>query len=805
MQEHLPALKTKPRLTIGWRAALRRWRSSHAMVSAGFMLVLILTLAMTVLGLAYMTSIHGRLQQAAQRWQMEIDVVLSMRNVVRERSLTMHRMYFTGDSFEREDEFERFTALSTEFLGLRSQLERFGVSARSRASYEAILALIRRSQPLQVELVDNIRRGRPPQDAAAFFAADVPLEKQILTRFDELVEHKREDARAALASEEANYRQTMLLVLMLGVASLGLGATVAYTVIRQTRRIEDQLSSEKEEAQVTLHAVADAVVATDAQGRVRYLNPVAEALTGWRSAEAQGRELAQVYSLINQATREPIEHPAVVGTVDGWVMGMDRQALLVSKSGEEFAVEDSAAPIHDASGATTGTVLVFRDVTATRSMARELSWQARHDPLTGLINRREFEARLARVLAAGADDERTHVLMYMDLDQFKIVNDSAGHAAGDELLRQVAALWQPLLRESDSLARLGGDEFGALLEGCPLEHAERIAHKMCDATRALRFTAQGRTFRIGVSIGIVHVHVGTGTVSETLSAADAACYLAKERGRDRVYVQHEGDRELVTHRDEMQWVTRIVRAIDEGRLQLYYQRVAPVRAVEGVHYYELLLRMVGEDGQLIPPMTFVPAAERYGLMSRIDRWVITRAFEWLHADAGGATVAINLSNQSLSDDQFLGFVTEQLKSAAVDPRRLCFEITETAAIASFQRATRFMAELSALGCRFALDDFGRGMSSFAYLKTLPVDFIKIDGGFVRQMVHDRVDAAMVEAIHRLGQVLGIETIAESVEDESVLHALRGLGVNHAQGFSIHRPEPLEGLAQGSGATEVGAA
>ena len=422
----------------------------------------------------------------------------------------------------------------------------------------------------------------------------------------------------------------------------------------------------------------------------------------------------------------------------------------------------------------------------------KLAYHASHDPLTNLVNRLEFEKRLALALHTAASQGRQHSVMYLDLDQFKIVNDTCGHAAGDQLLRQVGALLKEQVREGDSLARLGGDEFGVLLENCPMQEAIGIADKLRQCIADFRFISEGKSFSIGASVGVVQVADGMLNLTDILSAADAACYTAKEKGRNRVQFYRPHDSEVSMRRGELEWVPRLQRALQEGRFVLYSQQIMSI----GGHYpqtshHELLVRMVDEHGKVVPPMAFIPAAERYSIMPMIDQWVVQNAFaaiSTLGPDCG--TFAINISGTSIGDERFLEFVREQFRNYVMPPRSICFEITETAAIANFDKAARFFGEMKSLGCLFSLDDFGAGMSSFGYLKHLPVDFIKIDGSFVKDVAHDPVAVAMVRAINDVGHVMGKKTIGEFVDGEIVLAALREIGVDFAQGNWISPPSPF---------------
>ena len=571
--------------------------------------------------------------------------------------------------------------------------------------------------------------------------------------------------------------------------------------ISERKRAETAVFEEKEKAQVTLQSIGDAVITTDAEGRIEYLNPVAEDLTGWETREVRGKALREVFNILNEATREPVENPVSRSLREGRVIAVADQTVLVNRRGQEIAIQDSAAPIRDRSGKIIGAVMVFHDVSKERRLRRALAYQASHDALTGLINRREFENRLNEaLLTARADETTTHVLLYLDLDQFKLVNDTCGHQAGDRLLKQITGILQTRIRTSDTIARLGGDEFGILLQDCTAERAAKIADSLRQAIREYRFEWQDGAMNVGVSIGIVEINSRAARASRSvMSAADVACYAAKDSGRNRVHMyQHGAAPER--HR-EMQWVSRLTRACEENRLELYYQPIVPIGANRDPRgHYELLLRMRGENGELVLPAEFIPAAERYNVMPMIDRWVVSQALGTLahyrtDGDARhGYTLSINLSGTSLNDDRFLEFLINELQTYDLSPGAVCFEITETAAISNLPNVVHFMREFRARGCQFSLDDFGSGLSSFMYLKNLPVDYLKIDGQFIQNVTTDHVDRSMVEAITQIGHAMGIKTIAERVESAEVLACLADIGVEYAQGFYIAMPESV-GSAQ----------
>ncbi len=568
--------------------------------------------------------------------------------------------------------------------------------------------------------------------------------------------------------------------------------------ITERKLYEEALFREKESAQITLQSIGDGVITCDAHGRVEYLNPVAEELTGWRLEDSLGRTIDEIFRAFHEETCEPLENPLAVAVRRIRSIKSVRPMLLIRRDGNELYIESTASPIRDGSGTIAGGVLVFHDVSESRELNRRLSYHASHDVLTGLVNRREFETRLERALKSAKARETSYALCYVDLDQFKIVNDTCGHSAGDALLGQVGALLKSKVRWRDTLARLGGDEFGVLLESCSLEEALRTAETLRESIRNFRYTWEDRTFKLGASIGVVPITAENEDVASVLSAADSACGAAKESGRNRVHCFEENDIDLMRRRREMQWAARINNALEESRFELFRMTILPLQTEDTGEHFELLLRMRDESGKIIAPDQFIAAAERYGITPSIDRWVIDSAFRWLVSEADErrrlAMCAINLSGQSLGDDKFLPFVIEQFHRSGIDGSKICFEITETAAIANFSQASRFIQALKELGCKFALDDFGTGLSSFGYLKHFPVDFLKIDGSFVKGLLHDPIDREMVRSINEIGHLTGKKTIAEWAENAEIVEVLRGLGVDYAQGYGVSQPQRVQRAA-----------
>ena len=625
---------------------------------------------------------------------------------------------------------------------------------------------------------------------ATWFVANVT----ILNRVQALVAATRRIAAGQLDSRsEVHYGSEEISELALAFDRM------AYGLQRAAAASEDaqaHLFAAKERAQVTLQSIGDAVITTDAAGCVDYLNPVAQHLTGWTTEAASGLPLAAVFNVVNSATRQAVASAAATAVVDGPVDAIGHDSVLISRDGSEHAIEDSAAPIRNRDQQIIGTVVVFRDVSLSRDLARQMSHQASHDPLTGLVNRREFERRLKLTLDNSASQQRQHALLFLDLDHFKVVNDRCGHNAGDELLRQLTALLQPLLRDSDTLARVGGDEFAALLENCTLDSAARIADKLCKTVCAFRFAWNEQVFPIGVSIGLVNFSNNEVVMTDLLTAADQACYQAKNDGRNRVHVFEPNERDNALLHGESEWRIRIADALEQNRLMLLSQEIRCLGAIgTPVLQYEISMRMVSEAGVQIPPSAFMPAAERYGLIQGVERWMLRHAFAH-HAKQcaanGGRQIicCVPVWASGLTDPLFPVFLNSLLAEHSLPPDTLCFQIAETTAIAHLARTMHFIDAMRPLGCLFALDDFGSGISSFAYLTHLRVDFLKIDGAFVMDIANDPVDRAKVEAINHVSHAMGIRTVAKHVEDQDTLEKLRAIRVDYAQGNAIAAPVPL---------------
>lgn len=547
-----------------------------------------------------------------------------------------------------------------------------------------------------------------------------------------------------------------------------------------------------------LQSLAEAIVATDLEGHLVFMNPAAEKLLGVLRTQALGRRLEELVGLVDQADHKLLTDPVreAIGGAGGNPHTLTRRAVLLGKStGEERAIELAASPLRDDSGAVTGAVVLLHDVTELRGLHRQMSYQATHDALTGLVNRREFERRLEEAADMARRGETAHMLCYLDLDRFKIVNDTSGHLAGDAMLREVAELLRDAVRDSDTVARLGGDEFGMLLAACPLEKARQIADDVCRSVAAYRFVWQDRVYNIGVSIGLIEVGRDAGSVEQLLAAADSACYVAKKEGAGRVSVYSAREEALARSGGDVEWLQKLQGAIKEERFALYYQPIVAALAseTEGPSM-EVLLRMLDESGREIAPGEFVQAAERYRLMASVDRWVVQTTLQALSRNAfqlaRDRSVAINISGQTLGDPQFLEFVVDCLDATGVSPDQVCFEIAESAVIGNLEHARRFVGVLHGMGCKFTIDDFGSGVGSFSSLKSLELDYLKLDGSFMRNLAGDSVSQTMVTAMIKLARTLNFKIIAEQVEDNAALDAARRMGVDFIQGFVIARPTRL---------------
>lgn len=773
--------------------ANRIFKNSNYVIAIGSSLMIALMISLALSAMSHMAVIKQNMETITHERSERINMLTSMRRIVRERSLTMYAIYLTQDEFDRDAEFMRFHAMAEQFIKLRLKLVEAGILPQQEDKFKEAMQLINKTAPLQSNLVDKLIDQTTTDVYQIMSAIDLPMEKKILALFDDLIAIEQDYTRDALRTAQDEFSEARTTMIGIGSAAFLLSIVITLLVIRRTSQIESELFEAKEEAEVTLHAIGDAVITTNAQGEVVYLNPAAERLTGWTLKEAEGKALKEVYHL--RAEDDEGYSSAYQNNADGKSSEAHSHSVLVNRNQSEHIITDTSSTLRKNDGTEFGHVIVSRDVTFERELTKQLTWQACHDSLTHLVNRREFESILQYVLKHQRYLDKKYALLYMDLDQFKLVNDTCGHSAGDELLKQISVLLRTNTRDADTLARLGGDEFGLILEGCPVDNALSVAKQIIAAVSDFRFVWNGKIFTLGISIGLVMMGEFAKDANTLLSSADSACYIAKEKGRNRVWLHHLADKEVAQHRGEMEWASRITSALENNEFTLYFQKVVPLAEGAVGTYYEFLVRIIAEDGRIIAPMAFIPAAERYGTMLAIDRWIVRNAFAWIREQGDNSNpkdiYAINLSGKSLCDSGFLIFCIDELTRSGVNAKNICFEITETSAVSNWTHANEFVTVLKEQGCLFALDDFGSGMSSFGYLKNLDVDFLKIDGTFIRDMLNDPIDRAMVTAINQIGHVLGTKTIAEFVEDDDTRVALIELGIDYAQGFGIHKPQPLD--------------
>jgi diguanylate cyclase (GGDEF)-like protein/PAS domain S-box-containing protein len=765
----------------------------------GFGVVIAITAVLVALDLARLHSVRDQVEEIVHAYggRSELASQLMASNLALAEAL--HLVLEARDASRLQEARGRFQAAARRFDQSLARLRAAGARpGDGGAALADVLEAAREARTMPERIAQLVFAGRLQEAGQVHLQWEDAFQDRLGERLAALQERQRLEMLEAVDRVDRETRESLTLTMGLRLGALLVGLLIAWLVIRYIYQIGDALQRETEQAQVALHSIGDGVIVMGAGGEVDDMNPVAEKLTGWSRKAARGRPLGEVYNLVDEDSREPValQHGGEGFSRKGGIYPSG--VRLVHREGREFPVEDTVSPIRDRGGRVIGNIVVFHDVTHLRTLARQLSWQASHDPLTGLVNRREFERRLAEMLETARTQGKQHALLYLDLDRFKLVNDECGHVAGDDLLRQLAVAMHARIRGSDTLARLGGDEFGVLLEACPLDQAIRIANEVCETVRDFRFQWRGKAYGVGASIGLVPLGAGTAGVEEAIEAADESCYAAKARGGNRIHIHRPSESELAQHHRDVAVVSRIDEAFERGNFRLYRQPIAAVSGAGGSHY-EVLVRMVDELGMLIPPTEFMATAERYSLLPLLDRWVITKVVDFLahhgkraNQSPGEAQFySVNISGASINDSTFSDFLRRLVSEQHVPCELLCFEITETVAIANLTKAAELMHELRTLGCRFALDDFGIGVSSFAYLKYLPVDFLKIDGTFVRDLARNPMDSAIVEAIARIGHVLGMRTVAECVEDAATLERLRQLKVDFAQGSAVGEAEPME--------------
>ncbi len=562
-------------------------------------------------------------------------------------------------------------------------------------------------------------------------------------------------------------------------------------------KIDRKLKMQERWSSAILHSIGDGIIATNCDRNITFMNPVAEIITGWTEEDAVGHPLYEVLPVHAEKTREPFTFPDINSDQNAAQTAI-KDSFLMNREGVAIPVEGSISIIRDRDNRIDGQVIALRDITEKRQLSDTINYQASHDALTGLVNRTAFSFTLTELIESTQEDMEQHALLYLDLDQFKLVNDTAGHEAGDQLLLETTKIIKSVIRGSDICARLGGDEFGILLRDSNSEQAKTIARRLHIRLAETKMEWGNQGYTINSSIGLVMIDTENDDIHTVLAAADDACSLAKDEGGRRIKVYEYSNTLFLKRRGEMEWVSKLTKALEENRFVLFAQKIVPLlESTNSSEKYEILIRMIDEEENIISPSQFIPAAEKYNLMPRIDRWVLGHTLERYksisYRNCGKETrflFSINLSSQSITDETFLDFIHQSFKEHNVDPEWICFEITETAAISNMSTAGRFIQNLKDLGCTFALDDFGSGFSSFNYLKNMPIDFLKIDGSFIKDMDENSVNSAMVEAMNTLGHIMGVRTIAEFVRNKEIKEKCEALGVDYAQGYELAVPIPL---------------
>ncbi|VAX06523.1 diguanylate cyclase/phosphodiesterase (GGDEF & EAL domains) with PAS/PAC sensor(s) [hydrothermal vent metagenome] len=584
-----------------------------------------------------------------------------------------------------------------------------------------------------------------------------------------------------------------IAILEIGINNMS--ASLQLAQIKEKQRADDTLFIEKSKAQITLEAIGDGVITTDTNGFITYLNPAAENLLGVGMTNTEGMHLHDIFRLKSISGNTSICYPVSTCLEEGKSMRHDDPMILIGASNTEYIIRDNATPLLSRDGKITGMVLVFNDFTHIQRISDQLTFQATHDELTGLKNRREFERTLKELIETSDFETQEHALCFLDLDRFKIVNDTCGHVAGDALLKEVSRLIHSQVRHDDLVARLGGDEFGIILVNCTIKQAVLIAENIKETIKQHQCKWDLHVFNVGVSIGLIPVSSTDCSSAELMINADTACYIAKDNGKNQVHVYQTTDHNFLHRHNEIRWLQKINKALDSDGFELYAQTIIPINNNSSLKKYEILIRL-SDSEEIILPSDFLPAAEHYSLMPEIDRWVITTFVKMLEKNNfsnfknNKHMFSVNLSGQSICSDDFHDFVISLLKTSAVNPGLIIFEITETVAIHNYDAAIKLITRLQKLGCAFALDDFGSGISSFRYLKELPINYLKIDGHFIRNIEVSKINQSIVEAITQIAQALKLETIAEYVETEESRRLLEKFGIDYVQGSVVNMPIPL---------------
>ena len=788
------------------------------LLGAGFLLILALAMLAGYINLTRMTEITRDIDMVTTEYSQKAISSQALHNHTKNKIKTLRNITKVYDQAEIEKIIAEYMSLAGDDKVLLDML----THGELIPLYEQELIREIKQRLDQADLIDQqllaLVKSSQVSEVQSFMLTDwMPSEISVMDSVINLSKFYNKNMSKGAADGVSSYASVLQIQKPLLFAILMLGLVIAsYVLLRNAqaeavltsdredlqRRVNEhvvELNEQKEQLTVTFQSIADGVVTTDIYGSIKYLNPAAEILTGWSMGDAVGKNLVEIIKIKNEFGHNPDEL-GVSSMATREERFNKRKSRMQRRDGQERFIEESIAEIHDESGQLTGYVVVVRDVSERLELEKELSRQATQDELTQLYNRPEFKYQLEDALKSIECEDQNYLLCFLDLDRFKVVNDTSGHTAGDEILRQVAQLLGSTVRQRDTVARLGGDEFAFILRNCELGNGIKVMQNLVAKIELNRFTFGEEVFALGASVGVVELSSDMDAES-ALTQADTACYLAKESGGRSVRVYRSDSEEMSKQRGQVKWLSRVQAALDENDFELFYQPIERTGLIpDGQNlaaHYEVLVRMINKDGGYFMPGDFIPAATRYGLMPSLDRWVIKHSLRWCGLNLGllrGARLAINIDGSSLCDAEFLGFVEQCFEDSEVDPGKVIFELTENSVIANMNAAMGFISTLKKKGCQFALDDFGTGMSSFDYLKSLPVDYLKIDGSFVKDMLNDSIDEEVVRSINAIGHAMKKYTIAEYVESAEIRKKLSQIGVNYVQGYAIAKPRPLSEMA-----------
>ena len=762
---------------------------TKSLLVIAFAFLLLIMLLLIIISIYGMHSIHGRLDNIAQENIKKVQLTSEMLHSARERSILLHRMVMLDDPFERDDLSFLVNKNGALFAESRIKLNELRLNPEEQEILSKQGELTGEAIPLQRSIMKSLVNDDLEEAKNILIEEAMPAQDRVLDELKKLIVLQNEYAKDAVRIANDTYLNSRLLMLILGSIAVFVGVIISRIFIDKVTSTEKKLHDEKEKAQITFRSIGDAVITTNSVGKIEYLNDKAENYIGVLLTDVVGRHVSEVF------VAQDIEYDLPVSEIINEYLNGNFEKIasnnidLISKENRNIKIKLSLSPILSDRNILQGLIITFHDVTKSFELLRKIEYQATRDALTGLLNRREFEHKVKQTLSIYESDTY-HAFFILDLDKFKIVNDSCGHQAGDELLKQLSIRLKNIIRRGDLIARLGGDEFSIFMSNIDEKNAIKHAEELLKSVSTYRFLWEDKTFSLGASIGIVVSSSESSSYDYLYHSADTACYIAKNEGRNRFHILSTKDQDMQKDNVDKNWITRLNKAIEEDEFYLYGQEIIPISPrAQGRKHVEMLIRMVSDDRKLISPMAFIPTAERYGLMHKIDQIVLIKTCNYLNDNPLEYGVyAVNLSGETLSSINAMEYLMQIVKESEILPGRLCLEITETVAIANLDNARSFMRSMQELGCYIALDDFGSGLSSFSYLKNLPLDYIKIDGVFVKEMINDKASAIMVDAIHSVGKKLGLITVAEYVEDEATVKLLKEIGVDLAQGYFYSEPE-----------------